>query len=70
MMSQGSHDHQKVRSNESLMYAFWDVGRARLFLLDFRHCRPFRFLSQFDLCFEVVGSHTLNFRNWFGRTFT
>ena len=24
--------------------------------------RPFRFLSQFDLCFEVVGSHTLNFQ--------
>ena len=22
-----------------------------------------RFLSQFDFCFEVVGSHTLNFRS-------
>ena len=30
--------------------------------VEFRHGRPFRFLSQFDLCFEVVGSHTLNFR--------
>ena len=30
----------------------------------FRHCRPFWFLSQFDLCFEVVGSHTLNFRSF------
>ena len=28
-------------------------------------CRPFWFLSQFDLCFEVVGSHTLNFRSRF-----
>ena len=28
-----------------------------------RHCRPFWFLSQFDLCFEVVGSHTFNFRS-------
>ena len=29
-----------------------------------RHCRPFWFLSQFDFCFEVVGSHTLNFRSF------
>ena len=31
--------------------------------LDIHACRPFWFLSQFDLCFEVVGSHTLNFRS-------